>query len=344
MRIAAASRRFLVAACVTLAVPLTFGQAGAQLGGTSREAKRDELLAIASLVVQAVPALGRVWPGYWPPERKFILADSGYAALLYTTGAPPAGFEPVSDASAVPGPPGSTYLHAGKVPGLSASQGLFSLAFNVPGGEAIAVPLNGGLSSTLSFLFHEAFHAYQQREFSNPHVREIDADAREVMDSTNVALWEVERRILREALATDNEAEARLPGRSRPARGADQPRDRAVRGRAGAHRGKRRVGRQPGKPPRGGRRSPGARAVDAGRAHPVRGDAPLRERCPVDHPAAGVRHRGGARRAAGTAVAVLEDGSGIRSNLRLARCGRGRLGRLEQRPSGRGRSLAVRAP
>lgn len=196
-------------AYVTLALPLTFARAEAQAAGPPREAKRDELLATASTVVQAVPALGRVWPGYWPADRPFILADSGYAALLYTTGAAPAGFEPVTAGSAVPGPPGRTYLYAGKVPGLSASLGLFNLNFRVPGGEAIAVPLESRLPATLRFLFHEAFHAYQERAFANPHVREIDADAREVVDSTNVALWEVERRILREALATDDEAALR---------------------------------------------------------------------------------------------------------------------------------------
>lgn len=202
-------RTSLVARCAVLALPFTCVRADAQLSGMAREPRRDELLSTASVVVQAVPALGRVWPGYWPSDRPFILADSGYAALLYTTGAAPAGFEPVPDEDAVPGPPGRTYLFTGKVPGLSASLGLMSLNYPVPGGEAVAVPLDGGSESTLRFLFHEGFHAYQHRAFSSPHVREIDADPREVLDSGNVALWEVERRILREALATEDEAALR---------------------------------------------------------------------------------------------------------------------------------------
>lgn len=193
---------------VVLALPLTFAAAEAQ-HNAHREARQDELLATASTVVLAVPALARVWPGYWPSDRPFILTDSAYAALLYTTGTPPSGFEPVRDGRVLPNPPGRTYLYAGRVPGLSASDGRMDLDFAVPGGQAIAVRLDSAMALTLRFLFHEAFHVHQTRVFANPHVREIDADAREVMDSTNVALWEVERGILREALVTQDEVALR---------------------------------------------------------------------------------------------------------------------------------------
>jgi hypothetical protein len=186
-----------------------FAHAGAQPVATPPVARHGELLATASAVVRTVPALGRVWPGYWPAGRPFVLADSGHAALLYTTGAAPAGFLPVPGGPGVPGPPGRAYLYEGAVPGLSASQGLMDLDYAVPGGQAIAVPLGEGLAPTLRFLFHEAFHAYQQRAFTRPHVLDVEAPADDVSDSANVALWEVERRILREALAADDEAALR---------------------------------------------------------------------------------------------------------------------------------------
>ena len=196
-----ACRSTAALACLTWTCPHGVAQ--------SPDPRLDELLSTAAVIVRTAPALAQVWDGFWPPDRPFILADSAHLALLYTTGPPPAGFEPVQIGTDVPGPPGITYLHPGRVAGSSASLGLMDLHFAIPGGEAVAVQVQGGVAGTLRFLYHESFHAYQDSAFTNPMARDIEVAVAEVTDSAFTALWDVERAILREALAADDAGEMR---------------------------------------------------------------------------------------------------------------------------------------
>ena len=146
-----------------------------------------------------------MWPGFWPPGRAFAIAAPGNAVLLYTPGVPPDGFQPLSGVLAPSHEHGQTYLHEGDVPGLSASQGMMDLDYPVPGASAIAVAVGDSLAPTLEFLFHEAFHAFQTQAFAQGAVPEISLAGEAVSNPVQTAYWEVERRILREALATETE-------------------------------------------------------------------------------------------------------------------------------------------
>lgn len=153
----------------------------------------------AAAVARLVPGMEEIWPGFWPEDQPFMIYLPGEAALLVTPAAPPAGFEPVDEHLVPAELRGRAYLYRGTLPGLEAG-----FRTDYPAGERSAVAVTfdpAGLQETLTTLFHEAFHAYQHQRFSgesSPAGAFVDPE--QIAAPEFVALGEVERRMLAEAL------------------------------------------------------------------------------------------------------------------------------------------------
>jgi hypothetical protein len=139
----------------------------------------------------------QVWPGYWPAGQAFMIYQQGEAVLLVSSSTPPSGFVPLRRAS-LPAELRS-YLYRGALPGL---EGAFRIDYPAGAEKATAVALNaGGLRATLTTLFHEAFHSYQDHRFAP-----LPSPAGEFVDASQIAapefraMAEVERRMLTAAL------------------------------------------------------------------------------------------------------------------------------------------------
>lgn len=156
------------------------------------------LLETGELVAGAEESLRNVWPGYWYPGKPFILTDPGECVLVYTTRAAPPGFE---NADVTAGGKGAFFLAKGTIPDLAASRGHMDIEYPIDGEVATAVPLRDDPLASLHFLFHEAFHAFQEHRF----LRDFDPSQQNVPTSVVgapefLALAQVERRILARAL------------------------------------------------------------------------------------------------------------------------------------------------
>lgn len=181
-----------------------FPSSGSQLDscGDDPLAGTEMLYGAGATIAAAEGLLDDVWPGYWFPGKKFILAIPGQCVLLYSSEPAPPGYEPLSLVSAGTG---SFYLARGNVPRLGASEGHFDIRFPVGRGFATAVPIRESLLPTLHALYHEAFHAYQNDEFSDPSVTHSSVPNAVVGDPEFRALAEVERRVLAEAIVQSDE-------------------------------------------------------------------------------------------------------------------------------------------
>jgi nitroreductase len=170
----------------------------------------DPAVAVARLVVTAAPAVGTVWPGFWPAAQPFFLARPGIHVLLYSEGAAPARFRRVPLAS---GGDGAFFAACGEVPELSASRGFMDISVPLDEWIATAVPIRGEVRATLEFLYHEAFHAFQRVTFA-PH-RPLDAAIPDSLVAAPAfqALGAVERRILASALMAPPDSAAELARR-----------------------------------------------------------------------------------------------------------------------------------
>lgn len=161
----------------------------------------DSLLAIASSVADLEQELSAIWPGFWSVGQPFVLTVPGEAIVLVGGGRPAPPFERACVADRFPPLQGRAWVHGGALADLSASAGLFDLAYRSGDVVATAVPLQEGLEATLEFLVHEGFHAYQKTTFP-PTVRNESADPENYADPEYTALAEVERRMLADALTT----------------------------------------------------------------------------------------------------------------------------------------------
>ncbi len=65
--------------------PLAERAPGSPVGGGARglSASEDSLAGMARRVVLAAPQVDKLWPGFLPRERPFILVVPGTATLLY---------------------------------------------------------------------------------------------------------------------------------------------------------------------------------------------------------------------------------------------------------------------
>lgn len=159
-------------------------------------------------VVSAQAAIDRVWPGFWPESQAFLVYQPDGDAMLYSPGPPPAAYahyRPPSTGPAVQPWLDMLYWHEGVPPGL---YGLYDTAFRIGETTATAVALQDTLDATLRTLFHETFHAYQQRHFRGESAG-LGFIAPATITDTMMATAEVERRILREALQASDRGTSR---------------------------------------------------------------------------------------------------------------------------------------
>jgi hypothetical protein len=166
----------------------------------------DEILVETALAaVKIAPKMDGVWRNYWRENQPIIIYKSGKSALLVSNVAPPLPFRPI-DKSALPGKlRGRAYFYPGALPGLV---GNFNTDYRVGDVSAIAVKLEENSFKTLAVLFHEAFHKFQEKNFS----RTIGAASIElaaenplpskiIANAEFVAAMELERRTLAAAVA-----------------------------------------------------------------------------------------------------------------------------------------------
>jgi hypothetical protein len=153
----------------------------------------------AAIIVRAAPKIEAVWPGYWPADQAFFLTRQDEAVLLVSRIAPPLDFELLVGPEVPPELRGIAYLRRG-LPADLAQRGGFHLAYSVGDVTAPAVPLRDSIFPTLSLFYHEAFHPYQFRKFTDIFARVPPADSARVSAAEFVAMAEVERRILSAAL------------------------------------------------------------------------------------------------------------------------------------------------
>lgn len=158
-------------------------------------------------VLSAQPAIGRVWPGFWPDDQAFLVYEPEGDALLYSPVDPPAGYAPYQ---AAPPDAGNAwqerlYWHEGVPDGL---YGIFDTAYRVGETTATAVVLQPTLVATLRTLFHETFHAYQGRHFEGESGG-FGYIAPKTITAPIMAKAEVERSILKEALQARDRANLR---------------------------------------------------------------------------------------------------------------------------------------
>lgn len=166
-------------------------------GGRALSPPEEALLGVARRIVSAAPAVDASWPGFWPPGRSFILVAPEQATLLYLgRGSPPSFLREMRS----PGP-GRLYLGPDSLPDLSASAGHFDLAYPVGETTATAVPYEGDPVHTLRLLYHEGFHAFQDRAFSPRARPELAGDEAGRVPAGAGDLVEAERRMLADALA-----------------------------------------------------------------------------------------------------------------------------------------------
>jgi hypothetical protein len=171
-------------------------------------AENDPVVKTAGIVVQASPAVARVWPGYWSETQPFFLAVPGKHALLYSVAGGFPGFVPTSLPS---GSEGTLYIACGTVEELGATRGFMDIEVPVADQVATAVHLVEDTRGTLEFLYHEAFHGYQNRNFAPPRPLVLDIRSEWVRRPEFQAMLEVERRILAAALAAqDSDSAAAL--------------------------------------------------------------------------------------------------------------------------------------
>lgn len=177
----------------------------------------SRLIRTAARVERVVPRLDSVWPGFWPAGQAYLIYD-GRTAVLVADDRPPAAWRPV-DPGRLPGVLcGMAYRRSGPLPSLT---GNFDMEYPVGEGSAAAVPWSGGMFRTLSLLFHERFHAFQQERFTPTRgAGELGQQEETFLSAASVggprfrAMAEVERRLLRDALAASDPERTRAILRS----------------------------------------------------------------------------------------------------------------------------------
>ncbi|HEX7090825.1 MAG TPA: hypothetical protein VF192_11865 [Longimicrobiales bacterium] len=167
----------------------------------SRE-PRPDLLDVVRAVGAAPPAVDSIWPGYSLVVQGFLLYEPE-SAILVTSAAPPPGFTPVPDSLLPPRLRGRTYAYRGSLPGLD---GGLDTGYRLGDIVTTAYALQRSLDGTLTNLYHEGFHTYQQRSFQASGTVEEFVPP-ELLTREFVAMAEVERRMLARALELEPGAE-----------------------------------------------------------------------------------------------------------------------------------------
>jgi hypothetical protein len=199
-----------VAACrATAHVPLN-----AVRGRPTRSQTVDTLLlATASGIVSSSNLVSSIWPGYWPKGQGFILARTRGDVLLVSESAPDSGFQRLDDRILPRVLRGRAFAAHGVIPGLHASSmdGGFNIRYPVAGTRVTAVSVKDSVRTTVEFLFHEAFHAFQDEHFARGPEAVLERSGAAVRTTpVFAAMAEVERRILAEALLADDSSSVSL--------------------------------------------------------------------------------------------------------------------------------------
>jgi hypothetical protein len=141
-------------------------------------------------------------PGFWPPGQPFGIAKPREAVLVVSDVAPESLFTALPSHVLPRVLRGRAYVAHGLIRGLHSTGGVgFDLrARIVPGTEMTLVPMRDDPGSTVDFLVHESFHAFQLRTFAQPR-REDDAfDTESASRPEFTSLIDLERRLLVQAL------------------------------------------------------------------------------------------------------------------------------------------------
>lgn len=156
-----------------------------------RTTERD-LLETVEAAARGAAAADTVWPGYRTFRRGFIVFAPGRGALLVADATPPAPWVPMS--SDEPNLRGRLYRRGDDLPGLTGG-----IDTGYPVGERAypAVEFHDAVNPTLTTLYHEAFHAWQDSAFTGFVPEHLPASA---TAPEQVAAIELERRILAAAL------------------------------------------------------------------------------------------------------------------------------------------------
>lgn len=130
----------------------------------------DGILGAAALVVDRAPAIDRVWPGFWPEPRPYVLYEYPSWSLLFTRDEPLPGFEPVDPASLPASLRGTLYLRPGPITTLGEDWHRGGAILPAP------VPVVGptGLRgySQVEVILHETFHFWQRARWPDAHRRQ----------------------------------------------------------------------------------------------------------------------------------------------------------------------------
>lgn len=189
------------------------GSDAAGVGNAAASGSRADSLAplirAARAVREAGPRLDEVWPDFWPAGHPVLLYREG-VALLVDDGREraPAGWRRVPDVGLPRVLNGRAFRHSGPLDGLT---GNFDMDYRVDGRTtAAAIPWSGDVLETLEVLYHEQFHELQQRGFAPTRGAgglglqvEAFVPPAAVADPSFRARAEVERRILRDAMAAE---------------------------------------------------------------------------------------------------------------------------------------------
>lgn len=202
-------RVLLPAALITAVFPLAPPGPSAE-PPTAPTAADSSLARTARLIDSVSEDLDRVWPGFWPEERNVLIYREDEAVLL-TDGRPPSAWRAVADEDLPSSLEGRLYGRTGELSGLA---GNFDMDYRVGALAVAAVPWDGDVFGTLRLLFHEQFHVHQRERFGPTRgsgelgsQAEVSLSPESVSSPGFVAMAEVERRILREAmLSTEREA------------------------------------------------------------------------------------------------------------------------------------------
>jgi hypothetical protein len=179
------------------------------VASAQKAAPDTSLVGIAALMVRATPAVGRVWPGYWPREQAFLLLHPTDTALLVTPRTAPPEYVPFS-APRVPSElRGRAYLREGYLPGFKPNQ--FSVSYALGNDTVPALePKGSALFDKLDFYYHEAFHGFQHTAFADPPNEPQTKLGKPSVDPAHIAapefraLVEVERHLLHAALGVED--------------------------------------------------------------------------------------------------------------------------------------------
>lgn len=160
------------------------------------------LVETGARVVLASPAISRIWPGFWSPRQPFGIATPREAVLVVSDVAPESLFAALPPHALPQVLRGRTYVAHGVVRGLHTTRGIgFDLrARIIPGTELTVVPIKADVESTIGFLVHEAFHAFQFRAFARPQRDDNTFDMASAARPEFASLVNLERRLLAAAL------------------------------------------------------------------------------------------------------------------------------------------------